>query len=111
MPDRQNRKKRTKLIILSPTAFDVWKELRTKSPTWDFSNWISHKLVAEFKVDNTTHLLAKIKEMQSERDAINERFDVQLRGLVSKLNEERDKERRREERCAKYPNAEVEIMT
>jgi hypothetical protein len=92
-------KGKVKTIVLSDPAAKILMEWRrtckSNRVTWDFSEWVSRKLIKEFVQDKHAHLKSQIYELQMERDKKNDEYNSRLQAMASQLYTLNDKKHQR----------------
>lgn len=91
----ETRKGRTKAVVLSDAAAKILDEIRKvgdlNKTKFDFSAWVSRKVVQEFRKDKEVYLKEQIYELQAERDHKYNEYSNRIQALAITLNNMRDK--------------------
>ena len=104
--DIENKKKRTKTVLLDKEAYMIFRRRRDVNPGWNFSQWVCNMLKMK-DVQNKSNVIAtQIKELKAEKAKRDEMYENQIRGLVVLMSQEAQKEHRRLKKSGeKYESA------
>ncbi len=83
-----NRNKRKRNIILTEPAHILYKQVRKQKPHWDFSRWVSMKLMEEFELDERDLLKKRLGALNMEKERVIKEYDAKIRALVEMLKDE-----------------------
>lgn len=89
---------RTRLatIKLTGTASVILGEIRNKSKAFNFSKYVSNKLIQDFyDVNKERILLHELQMIQQEQDIMNQKFENMKRGIAIRLGNIRDEKQMR----------------
>ena len=85
-------KKRKVLVNLTGLASVILAEVRKKSKTFDFSKYVSSRLLMDFYSDNKEQvILNELNLLQFEQDVMNEHFNNRKRAKAIELSNIQEK--------------------
>ena len=91
--DVNNRKKRMKTIILNKIAFITLRSQIEQFGSFDFSAWVSKKVIEEFGRGPEAQLMAQIEQLVEEHKILDEEYRAKIGAQTGVLSDLRNKMR------------------
>ena len=84
--NRDLRDKRRKHIVLTPRAYELMERHRDRFPHWDFSAYVSNKLIADMEYRTQKEVLVQeLRDIEQQRDKINAELQRKTDKIVEML--------------------------
>jgi len=96
--DVDNKKKRTRSALLSKRAFETLKTQIHLFGSFNWSAWVSKKVIEDFGRGPEAQLMAQINELQEEANISREQFEAKIRVVASLLSDLREKKKEKGEK-------------